>query len=79
MHTLGWAHEKCCCCERLYSPLNAGAPVDRVMLQEDQTLGQLVSHFYVIADGQVLFNGTSIGNKLIILLESSINASNVCS
>ena len=49
------------------------------MLQEDQTLGQLVSHFYVIADGQVLFNGTSIGNKLIILLESSINASNVCS
>ena len=47
------------------------------MLQEDQTLGQLVSHFYVIADGQVLFNGTSIGNKLIILFESPIKASNV--
>lgn len=50
---------------------------DRVQLKEDLTNGQLVTSFQILADSNVVFNGTSVGANMIAQLNRNITATNV--
>lgn len=54
--------------------LNLGTPatIDRFLLKEELSNGQLVRAFGITVDGTPIFNGTAIGRSLVILLQKNI-------
>lgn len=65
-------------CERVTLTLpNGRRSFDRVLMKEELSRGQLVNAFEILADGVRIFNGTSIGRSLIVLLDRNVTASEV--
>merc|ERR1712060_204393 len=50
----------------------AGLPVDRVVIEEDLSAGELLRAYSVTVDGVSVANGSSIGHKRIALLNGVV-------
>lgn len=69
----------CANCSHLSLTVGGGKPVamDRFLLKEDLTHGQLVLQFFISIDGVPVFNGTAIGRTLIALLGKNVTGQTV--
>jgi hypothetical protein len=54
-----------------------GASFDRVLIKEELSNGQLVTGFELLADGVVVFNGSSVGRSLVARLSKPVAAARV--
>merc|ERR1712110_796281 len=56
-------------CMNVNVELDGTHVLDRIVLKEDLSMGQMVTSFRILADGTEVFSGSSIGRSLIAFLK----------
>lgn len=64
-------------CDKITLSLKTPAAIDRVIIKEELSQGQLVRAFTILVDNTVVFNGTAIGRTLIARFQQNVTGSKV--